>query len=161
MPAKRLKAFLDQKGVRYTSVAHPTVYTTQQTAEAAHIPGRWMAKTVMVKLDGRMAMAVVPAVYRLNLDALAKAAGASQAILASEAEFDALFPDVEPGAMPPFGNLYGLPVYVSEELAENRRIAFNAGTHIEVIEMDFADFGRLVEPTILRFSTHEVLAGAG
>ena len=161
MPVKRLKAFLDKEGVHYASVTHPTVYTAQQTAEAAHIPGRLMAKTVMVKLDGRMAMAVVPAASRVNLEMLAKAGGASQAVLASEAEFEALFPDIEIGAMPPFGNLYKLPVYISEEFAQHRQIAFNAGTHSEVLEMNYADFERLVKPTILRFSTHEALAGTG
>lgn len=161
MPIRRLKAFLDEHEVRYLSISHPTTYTTQQTAEATHISGRLMAKTVMVKLEGRMAMAVVPAAWRVDLVALARATGAAHVALASEAEFYRLFPDIEPGAMPPFGNLYGLPVYVSEEFTRSRWIAFNAGTHEEVIEMNYGEFARLVQPIPLRLSTHETRSWAG
>jgi Ala-tRNA(Pro) deacylase len=161
MPANRLKRFLDEQGVHYSSLVHPMAYTMQHTAEATHIPGSMMAKTVMVKLDGRMAMVIVPASSRVSLTALAKAVGVSEAVLASEAEFDALFPDVEGGAMPPFGNLYGVPVYVSEAFTHNPWIAFNAGTHTEVLEIAYADFDRLVQPAVLRCSTHEVLVGVG
>ena len=161
MPIRRLKAFLDQHHVPYRCLFHPAAYTTQQISQAAHISGKTMVKVVMVKLDGAMAMAVVPAAYRVDLGHLAKAAGATRAKLASEEEFQALFPDVELGAMPPFGNLYGLPVYVSEDLTDKAEIAFNAGTHSEVIQLAYADFARLVQPEVLRYSTHELLVEVG
>jgi Ala-tRNA(Pro) deacylase len=155
MPVQRLKDYLDENDVRYLSIRHPLTYSGQQTAEAAHVPGKLMAKTVMVKLDGRMVMAVVPATSSVDLRELARATGSAHAALADEAEFYRLFPDCEPGAMPPFGNLYGIPVYVSHEFAVNRWIAFNAGTHEEVIEMNYGEFARLARPTALYLSTHE------
>jgi Ala-tRNA(Pro) deacylase len=158
MPATRLKAFLDGRGVPYTTTEHAPAYTTQRTAEATHLPGHTLIKTVIVKLDGALAMVVVPACDRVRLDAVARAAGAVRAELATEEEFRGAFPDVEIGAMPPFGNLYGLPVYVSEELEENPTIAFNAGTHTDVMTLRFADFRRLANPTVVRCSTHELMA---
>jgi Ala-tRNA(Pro) deacylase len=158
MPATRLKAFLDEKGVPYATLEHAPAYTTQRTAEAAHIPGHTLVKTVIVKLDGALGMVVVPACDRVSLDALARAIGVSRAELANEDEFRDTFPDVEIGAVSPFGNLYGIPVYVSEELEENQTIAFNAGTHTEVMTLRFTDFRRLVDPIIVRCSTHELLA---
>ncbi len=152
MPVMRLKALLDEHQVRYVTMSHSSAYTAQEIAAATHIPGKAMAKTVMVKLDGRMSMAVLPAKYKADLNALREAAGASTVELANEREFKGLFPDCEAGAMPPFGNLYGLPVFVAESLTENKEIAFNAGTHTEVVKLDFADFERLVKPTVLKFS---------
>jgi Ala-tRNA(Pro) deacylase len=108
---------------------------------------------VIVKLDGALAMAVLPASYQVDLLALKKAAGVTDASLASEREFKQHFPDCETGAMPPFGNLYGIPVYVDETLTHDPEVAFNAGTHLELIRMSYADFGRLVKPLVLRFST--------
>ena len=161
MLATDVKVLLDAQGVWYLNVPHAVAYTTQETAEATRVPGWMMAKTVIVMLDGRMAMAVVPASSRVNLDALAYVTGAADVELASEAEFDAQFPGIESGAMPPFGNLYDLPVYVSKELTSNRWIACNAGTHHDIIELAYADFERLVKPTVLRLSTHETLVGVG
>ncbi|MFQ5847928.1 MAG: aminoacyl-tRNA deacylase [Candidatus Methylomirabilales bacterium] len=149
MPVKRLKAFLDEHQVRYRTMSHSSAYTAQETAAATHIPGKSLAKTVMVKVDGRMTMVVLPGTYKIDLHLLKKALGASTVELAPEAEFTEMFPDCEIGAMPPFGNLYGVPVLVAESLRENREIAFSAGTHTEVIAVDFADFERLVTPTAL------------
>lgn len=152
MPVNRLKTFLDEHQVRYITISHSSAYTAQEIAAAAHIPGKALAKSVMVKLDDRMTMLVLPAAYRVDLDLLKKAVGASKAELAAEAEFTQSFPDCETGAMPPFGNLYGLPVLVAESLRDNKEIAFNAGTHTKVVRLDLADFERLVNPTVLKFS---------
>jgi Ala-tRNA(Pro) deacylase len=134
------------------TMKHSPAYTAQEIAAAAHITGKALAKTVMVKLDGRMAMAILPATSKVDLDLLKRGVGASKAELASETEFKDLFPDCEIGAMPPFGNLYGLPVYMTERLRESKKIAFNAGSHTEVMELSLADFERLAKPTVLRFS---------
>ena len=153
MLAKSLREYLDSQHVRYTTISHRPIYTTQELAANTHISGKDLAKTVMLKLDGKMVMAVVPAAYRVNFHLLKEATGATDIRLAREHEFADLFPDVEVGAMPPFGNLYGLEVYVAESLAEDEVIAFNAGTHTDLIKMAFASFARLVKPKILRFST--------
>lgn len=152
MPVSRLKAFLDENRVRYVTMSHSSVYTAQEIAAATHIPGKALAKTVMVKVDGVMKMVVLPAAYKVDLGRLREAVGASTVELATETEFKGLFPDCETGAMPPFGNLYGLPVLVAEILAENKEIAFNAGNHTEVVKLAFADFERLVKPTVLKVS---------
>jgi len=153
MPCKRLKDYLDNQGVRYVSIGHSPAFTAQQIAASAHIPGKELAKTVIVKINGEMAMAVLPASYKIDLDILKDVIGADNVKLATEREFKDSFPECEIGAMPPFGNLYGMEVFVAESLADDEEIAFNAGTHTELIRMDFADFERLVEPRIVAFSS--------
>lgn len=118
----------------------------------AHIPGKELAKTVIVKVDGEMAMAVLPASYKVDFKLLKKAAKAKKVELADEKEFKDLFPECEVGAMPPFGNLYDMNVFVAESLAEGKEIAFNAGSHTELIKMSYADFEKLAEPTVLKYS---------
>jgi Ala-tRNA(Pro) deacylase len=152
MPAAKLKEFLDRNAVRYKTITHSKAFTAQEVAASAHVPGREMAKTVMVRLDGKMAMAVLPTSRRVDLDELREAAGAKRAALCSEHEFRNTFPGCDVGAMPPFGNLYGLEVYVSEDLREDEEIAFNAGSHTELIRMRYQDFERLVKPRVLSFS---------
>jgi len=152
MPGTKLKQFLDENQVRYVSVRHSPAYTAQEIAASAHIPGRELAKTVMVKIDGAMAMAVLAAPARLDLGSLRRAAGARSVTLADEKEFSGAFPDCEPGAMPPFGNLYGLKVYIDRALAEDRQIAFNAGSHAELVQMDYRQFERLVQPVVASLS---------
>ncbi|MDZ7374459.1 MAG: YbaK/EbsC family protein [candidate division KSB1 bacterium] len=154
MPASRLKQFLDEEGVKYVSIKHSRAYTAQEIAAAMHVPGQELAKTVLVKLDGKMAMIVLPASYTVDLEALRKCTGASQAELAREEEFRELFPDCELGAMPPFGNLYGLPVYVDESITQDKEIVFNACSHTEAIRMAYADYERLVHPTHVRCGRH-------
>lgn len=152
MPARKLKEFLDSHNVKYVSITHSRAYTSQEVAASAHIRGKDFAKTVMVKLDGKMAMAVLPATHRVDLDALKQAAGAQRAELATEQEFQYMFPECETGAMPPFGNLYGMDVYADVSLTEDEEIAFNAGSHVEVIRMAYKDFERLVQPKIARIA---------
>jgi Ala-tRNA(Pro) deacylase len=152
MPVKKLKEFLDRERVRYETIKHSRAYTAQEIAALAHVPGRELAKTVMVKLNGRMAMAVLPASHQVDLELLKAAAGAQTAELATEQEFKNLFPECETGAMPPFGNLYGMEVFVSSPLAEDEEIAFNAGSHTELIRLSYKDFERLVQPGVMNFS---------
>ena len=153
MPAQRLKTFLDQQRVKYITLKHSPAYTAQEIAAAAHVSGRELAKTVVVWLDGRLALAVVPANRNVVLEDLRIAAGVQQVRRATEEEFQQHFPDCEPGAMPPFGHLYDMAVYAAETMAEDARIAFNAGTHSELIQMDWADFERLANPKVAPFST--------
>lgn len=153
MPVKRLKEFLDSHKVHYETLTHPATYTAQRTAESAHIRGKELAKTVMVKIDGKMAMAVLPASHRVDLELLRKATGAKQVELAEEREFEDVFPGCEVGAMPPFGNLYEVEVFSSPQLAEDEEIAFNAGTHTELIRLSYADYAQLVSPAIVKLST--------
>ena len=152
MPATLVKSLLDRKHVKYVTIRHSPAFTAQEVAQSAHIPGRIMAKTVMVEIDGELAMTVIPSNHRVIMDDLCTLAGTEDVRLAREEEFEHIFPDCEPGAMPPFGNLYDLSVYVSPDLADESEIAFNAGTHTEVIRMLFHDFDLLVHPTVARFT---------
>jgi Ala-tRNA(Pro) deacylase len=152
MPVVKLKEFLDQNRVKYVSLRHSTAYTAQEIAASAHVKGRNMAKTVVVKLGGKLALAVLPAKYHVSLEKLKAAAGAGSAELATEEEFIKSFPGCETGAMPPFGNLYGLPVYVDEALTRDEQIDFNACSHTELLQMAYADFERLVKPKVASFS---------
>ena len=153
MPAKKLKEFLDSENIKYVSIMHSRAYTSQETAEMAHISGKELAKTVMVKLDGHLAMAVLPADEQVDLDLLKSNANAKKAVLATEGEFKNLFPQCETGAMPPFGNLYDQEVYVEESLTADDMIAFNAGSHSELIQLSYNDYARLVNPKVIRMST--------
>ncbi|MBE0642524.1 MAG: YbaK/EbsC family protein [Bacteroidetes bacterium] len=155
MPVQRLKEFLDREGVKYVSILHSAAYTAQEVAQTAHISGDEMAKCVMIKIDGKVAMAVLPASYQVDFGLLREAIGADHVTLAHEREFSDMFPQCELGAMPPFGNLYGMPVYVAKRLTEDETIAFNAGTHRELIRLSYAEYSRLVQPTVLTFSVHE------
>lgn len=147
MLTPRLKEFLDNHKVRYESIAHAPALTAREVAESSHIPGRDFAKTVIVKVDGNMAMVVVPASMRVDLEGLRAAIGASSVELASEAEFRDRFPECDLGAMPPFGNLYdGMFIFVADQLAKEDEIAFNAGSHTDVVKMKYRDFERLVRP---------------
>ena len=152
MPINKVKQFLDSESVRYVTVTHSPAYTAQEIAAAAHIPGKNLAKTVIVKLDGAMAMAVLPATRKLDLDLLREASNAALVEMATEQQFADEFAGCEIGAMPPFGNLYDMPVYVAESLVEDQYIAFSAGSHTELIQLAYADFARLVQPTVAPLS---------
>jgi Ala-tRNA(Pro) deacylase len=149
MPARKLKEFLDSKGVKYVVIKHSLAYTAQEIAASAHVRGREMAKTVMVKIDGKLAMAVLPASRMIDVDRLKEGAGAGRVQIAGEEDFRGAFPECELGAMAPFGNLYDMEVYVSPDLAEDEEIAFNAGTHTELFRLAYKDFERLVRPTVV------------
>lgn len=152
MATKILKEFLDSNKIKYTSINHLELYTAQEIAASAHISGRELAKTVMVKIDDTMAMAVIPASEKVDVNLLKKVTGAKEVKLAGEKEFEKMFPDCEVGAMPPFGNLYSMDVYVAEHLTDDKEIAFNAGSHTELLKLAYTDFERLVKPRIAQFS---------
>jgi Ala-tRNA(Pro) deacylase len=140
-------------------VSHSVAYTAQGIAALVHLSGKKLAKTVMVRIDGKLAMAVVPASFHVDLDLLRTAAGAQTVEIATEKEFKDAFPDCETGAMPPFGNLYGMAVYADASFSQNEEITFNAGTHRELVRMAWADVVRLVNPKVVNL-THRSLAAA-
>jgi Ala-tRNA(Pro) deacylase len=154
MPAHLLKSFLETNGVHFSIIPHAKAYTAHEIAHEAHVSGDDLAKTVIVRIDGKLAMAVLRASDRLDMDLLGLAVGSNRVELASEDEFRFYFPDCEIGAMPPFGNLYHMAVYVDEALAQDTAIAFNAGNHTELIHIDYADFERLVAPHVVRLCRH-------
>jgi Ala-tRNA(Pro) deacylase len=152
MPVTQLREFLDKNKVKYVSIRHSTAYTAQEIAASAHVKGKNMAKTVIVRVDGKIAMAVLPAKYQIDLDKLKRSCKASAVELAREEEFSHLFPGCETGAMPPFGNVYGLPVYADETLKKDEEIAFNDCSHTELIQIRYKDFERLAKPKFGSFS---------
>ncbi len=148
MPLSLLREFLDEHRIQYLVISHSVAYTAQGIAALTHISGKELAKTVMVMVDRRLAMAVVPASSKVDLYKLKEHVDAESVELAAENEFRDRFPDCETGSMPPFGNLYGMNVFVDQALAEDKEIAFNAGSHRELVRMKFEDFQRLVKPVI-------------
>jgi Ala-tRNA(Pro) deacylase len=152
MALASLTEYLDTHNIAYLVISHSPAYTAQGIAGLTHISGKELAKTVIVKLDGRLAMAVLPAKFHVNLVMLREAANAKTAALASEDDFKDRFPQCETGAMPPFGNLFSLDVFADDSLEQDKEIAFNAGTHRELIRMAWEDFKRLVEPNVIRFA---------
>jgi Ala-tRNA(Pro) deacylase len=154
MPVQRLKDFLDEHQVKYVVISHSRAFTSQEIAAATHIPGKALAKTVIVDIDGKTAMAVLPGSQNVDLALLRDALGAERVTLAKEAAFKDRFPECDVGAMPPFGNLYGMPVYVADSLTEDEEIAFNAGSHDQLVKMAYRDFERLVQPEVMRFAVN-------
>lgn len=153
MPVDRLRKYLEENHVKYVTVSHSPAFTAQEIAASAHVPGRDLAKTVMVKLDGRMAMVVLAAPDKVNAALLRDASGADEVELASEREFAEIFPSCEVGAMPPFGNLWGMDVFADSRLEEDETIMFNAGSHTELVKLTYADYRRLVHPRVVALST--------
>lgn len=156
MPCDKLLQYLDDNQVPYELINHPRAFAAKDVAFKSGIPGRTFAKTVLVKLDGLMAMAVLPAEDKVNFHLLREAARAETITLATENEFAELFPDCELGAMPPFGNLYGMDVFVGGTLTRAENLSFNAGNHTEVITMPYNDFERLVVPQVAWFTFRQV-----
>jgi Ala-tRNA(Pro) deacylase len=152
MPVKKLKEFLDQNSIKYMTISHSPAFTAQEIAASACIPGKELAKTVMIKIHGRIAMAVLPASHKIDFELLRKSLDVGDVGLAGEHEFRGMFPECDVGAMPPFGNLYGMDVLVTESLTQNDEIAFNAGTHTELIRLAYKDFERLVKPRVMILS---------
>jgi Ala-tRNA(Pro) deacylase len=152
MPSRKMKEFLDNMAVKYVKITHSPAYTARQIAQSVHIKGKDVAKTIIVFIEGKMAMAVLSANYSIDFDYFRKEIGAKTIELASEEQFKDMFPDCEVGAMPPFGNLYGMEVYVDQHLTEDREIVFNAGSHSELVRMFYQDFARLVKPKVVRLT---------
>jgi Ala-tRNA(Pro) deacylase len=153
MPIRKLKDFLKENKVKYTVVTHEMAYTAQETAASAHVSGKGMAKTVMLKVEGKMMMAVLSASRKLEFHLLKSVLGTPRVEMAGEADFKDMFPECEIGAMPPFGNLYGLHVIADGGLAASEEILFNAGSHTELIRMPAKDFFSLVKPKIADISS--------
>jgi Ala-tRNA(Pro) deacylase len=152
MPLSRLKEFLDSHQIKYVAISHSVAYTANGIAALTHIPGRELAKTVIVKIDHALAMAVISASQHVDLALLKAASGAATVELATEDEFRDRFPDCETGAMPPFGNLYGISVFADEGLSRDKEIAFNAGSHRELVRLAWEDFERLVQPKVMKLA---------
>jgi Ala-tRNA(Pro) deacylase len=150
--AMSIHEFLREAHVPYTVVPHRPAFTAQEEAAATHVPGRDWAKVVVCVVDGRPVQAVVPAPFTVHLERFLELTGGSQIRLAQEDELPLLFPGCEPGAVPPFGPLYGQPIYVDVKLALEPEIVFNAGTYTEAIAMRWADFARSVRPVVGNFS---------
>lgn len=153
MPLAKLKEFLDSHNIKYVVIAHSLAYTAPEIAALTHIPGRELAKTVIVKVDGALAMAVVTASQHVDLALLKAATGAKTVAVATEDEFKERFPDCETGAMPPFGNLFGMAVFADASLTRDKEIAFNAGSHRELVRIAWNDFVRLVQPRLISMAT--------
>ncbi|MBI5576940.1 MAG: YbaK/EbsC family protein [Deltaproteobacteria bacterium] len=156
---EKLARFFQERNVPYAAITHPEAFTAQQSAQAAHVPGRSFAKSVLVNVDGKIWMAVVPATERVDLGRLQRCLEAKKARLSSEAEFSPLFPDCDLGAMPIFGSLYGVPVLVPQEMTENDEIAFTAGTHRDIVRMKVSDFLAAEKPKVC--GREKILVEAG
>lgn len=156
MPATRLQEFLENHHVAYRLIPHPNGITAQETAQQAHVSPRELAKTVILKLDDEFVMAVMPANVHVDVGKVAAFTGRQPVRLASEAEFQEQFPDCELGAMPPFGNLYGMRVFVDRAIAQDKEIAFNACSHRRLVKMAYQDFAQLVQPIVLDMAAHRV-----
>jgi Ala-tRNA(Pro) deacylase len=152
MPVEKLKKFLDENQVKYTVCSHSVAYTAQEIAAKTHVSGDVFAKTVMIKIDGKFAMAVLPASYHVDVELLKKQIGTKELRLAYESEFKDIFPKCDVGAMPPFGNLWDLGVFVAESLTSNEEIAFSSGSHNEIMKLSYKDFENLVKPVKLKYS---------
>ena len=152
MPAKRIREYLDSHGVKYYVISHSMAFTAQEIAALVHISGHELAKTVIIRLKGKLAMAVLPASHKVSFRSLANVVGTDDIALAHEQEFQFRFPECEVGAMPPFGNLWNMEVFVAEKLSHNDEIVFNAGSHTELIRMMYKEFEQLVKPKVVTYA---------
>lgn len=152
MTLEKLKEYLDNRGIKYVIISHSLAYTSQEIAHSAHIPAKQMGKTVILSIDGKLCMAVLPASFKVDLHLLRDITGARKVELATEDEFAGMFPGCEVGAMAPFGNIYGMDVYVSDLLAAQEDIAFNACSHRELMKIAYKDYERLVQPKVIELA---------
>ena len=150
--AKRLREHLDSRKVKYVVVTHSQAFTAQEIAASMHVPGKEMAKTVVVKTPRGLALGVVRAMDKVDVERIAAKLGVDEARLATEQEFRDQFPDCEMGAMPPFGSLYNVPTVVDEELTRDREIVFNAGSHVEAMRMSYSDYVAVAGPIVGRIT---------
>jgi len=151
---QRLERYLREEGVSFNTMIHSVAYTGQEVAAAQHTPGRQLAKVVLVDADGQLVMLVLPASFRVDFPKLKSVLKAKKVRLATEEQFAGIFTDCEVGAMPPFGSLYDLPVYVDESVSSVPEIVFKVGTHTTSIKMKYADYQRLAAPSIAEFAVH-------
>jgi Ala-tRNA(Pro) deacylase len=156
----RIQELLDRSGVAYTHTVHPLAYTAREVAAAEHLPAQEVAKVVVFLAENGYRMVVLPANKVVDFPELRAMLGVSHARLATEKELSQLFPDCDLGAMPPFGNLYGMPVYLDSSLLSDEQIAFNAGTHRDVVHVRLIDLRQMVNPEVVSLA-REVMAHGG
>lgn len=150
----KLKKFLEQNKVGFEVLQHPLAYSAMESAGSVHISGKQLIKSVIVKADGDFLMCVLPAIHLVDFDKLKQVVKAKDVQLAKEQEISKLFPEYPIGAEPPFGNLYGLKVYMDKDIQDHDEIVFNAGTHTDMVKMKYKDFQRLVQPIIADIGVH-------
>ena len=155
---RKLKEVLDEANISYEIYHHALAYTAQEVATAQHLSGKEMAKVVMLKVDGNLVMGVIAASHKINLSTVKASLGAKEARLATEDEFSSRFPECEIGAMPPFGNLFGLAVFVDPALEKDEYIYFNAGNHVQTVRLKYQDFARVVKPQTARLVEEKKIA---
>ena len=160
MPVAKLREFLDKKHIEYITITHSAAFTAQGIAALTHIPGQELAKTVIVNIDDALAMVVLPASLHVDLNLLREVTGAKSVTISPEKDFEHCFPGCEVGAMPPFGNLYDMTVYADEALTVDKQIAFNAGSHYELIKMSYKDYAKIVKPIVVRVARKRYVAVA-
>ncbi|MCM8766095.1 MAG: YbaK/EbsC family protein [Candidatus Omnitrophica bacterium] len=151
---KKITSYLKKNKINYKTLKHEIAYTAQEIAAVQHIPGDQVAKTVLVKTEKNFLLAVLPATYLVDFTKLKRLAKAKKISLAREEDMCKLFPDIEPGAMPPLGPLFGLPVFVDKTLSEKSEIVFNAGTHMELLKIRYKDFEKINKPVVGSFGKH-------
>jgi len=149
---RRIRDYLDSQKVPYEWLPHPQAFTAQEVAHSLHVSGKRLAKVVVLDADGRLVMAVLPASHRLNLPELKAEVSAQRLEMLPESELVKIFPDCDLGAIPPFGNLYGIDVYVDRAVVKAGEIVFTAGTHVDAARMEYSDYAALVQPSEGLFS---------
>lgn len=157
---KKLKELFDRGKISYEVYNHPLAYTAQEIAQRQHVSGDQIAKVVMLKVDDKLVMAVITGSQKIHLPTVRASLGAYEVTLATEDEFISRFPDCEIGAMPPFGNLFNLPVYVDPAVAKDETIYFNAGNHVQTVRIRYQDFDKLVNPQVVRLTEERKMHAA-
>ncbi|MBX3009373.1 MAG: YbaK/EbsC family protein [Melioribacteraceae bacterium] len=152
MPLNKLKEYLDSNQIRYVTIKHSLAFTAQEIAASAHIKGKDIAKTVILKVEGKLTMFVLPGSYKVDIEKVKEVLNTSNVRLADEMEFKDKFADCEIGAFPPFGNLYDIDVYCENALLQDENIAFNSCSHTQLFQMKLQDYINLVHPMILNFA---------
>jgi Ala-tRNA(Pro) deacylase len=150
----KLQEYLDANRIKYQILTHSTAYTAQEIAALQHVPGKQMAKVVIVRLGGKLIMTVLPATHHVDLASLEKILG-GRVELATEEQFRGFFPGCEVGGEPPFGNLFDMEVWVDLSLTKSDEIFFNAGNHWQTIRMRYDDYSRLVTPKVASFAVQK------
>lgn len=150
MPATRIKKYLDDNNVKYSSILHPETMTAMENSFASCVHPQNIAKVVIIKAPEKLFMVVLGANHHIDLQLLSKSLNKSPLAIAKESEFQEIFPDCEVGAMPPFGNIYGLEVLMSDDLLNDENIVFNAGNHHELVEISIKDYQDLIQPKIIK-----------
>jgi Ala-tRNA(Pro) deacylase len=146
--------YLNERGIAFEVHDHPPAYTAQEVAAEEHVSGNILAKAVLIRDESGFALCVLPASYKLDMNKVAKVRKSKKARLADESEMAKLFPNVEVGAEPPFGNLYDVPTLVDEHLTANKDIVFQAGSHREAIRMKYSDYASLTQPKVADLAVH-------